>query len=402
VSVAFLGIPWLRDAIDPVLPRAPFSFELRGTVEPATPSTPPHGLSVPPLAIVGAAWMLAVALGAGRASMSALALRRLRARASPAPEEAREMLDRRARAMTIEPPALLVSGESSIPFTMGIAAPAIVMPVELLGALDGRGLGLVLAHELEHVRRGDARTSAILTLLRTALAYHPVAERLVREATLAREIAVDARVAPEGPREYATLLVEIAAHAHFGEKPAPVAIDDTALARRIAVITETVSPEPVSSVRLWVAALAAGGIAVAAPRAHGQPTPVTAADSTANPPFGGSLGLGLGQPKVGDGAPEPPVLAEHGAEIRTCYSEELSRQPDLRVDETLILTVTPDGRVEGASITLPDAPRLRECLLQAASSWRLPPAPPQLPGMPPPPRGGTLPVRLRLSPPAGN
>jgi hypothetical protein len=98
-------------------------------------------------------------------------------------------------------------------------------------------------------------------------------------------------------------------------------------------------------------------------------------------------------------APEEPLVVEHAADIRACYAEELRTRPDFRIDETLVLTVAEDGRVEKASISLPDAPRARACLESMASSWRLPPSLPQLPGMPPPPSGaGTLAVRLHLAP----
>lgn len=125
-----------------------------------------------------------------------------------------------------------------------------------MGAVKPAQLELVVDHELEHLRRGDVTRNALVTFLKGLLGGHPSASCLARDAALAREIAVDARVARRDQRAYASLLVEIAAHAHFGEKPAPVAIDDTALARRIALITEPREPHVLSLTGLWLATAA--------------------------------------------------------------------------------------------------------------------------------------------------
>ena len=388
-----------------LLPAAPFAFELHAVAEPLSPLAPLRAWALSPLAIVGALWVLAVLVSVVRTTATAVALHGVRRRAMPAARDLRTVMDQRASVAGIKSPALLVSDESSIPFAMGLLRPTIVLPRDLLPSLDPTGLGLVLAHELDHIRRGDVLASAVTTALKTALAYHPVAERLAREAVLAREIAVDTRVAQEAPRAYATLLVEIAAHAHFGEKPAPIAIDDTALARRIAIITEKVSPKPMSSAKLWISATAVILLGLAAPMVRAHPVSHAALAPTGLGPPSGPFGFGGGASDLPRGLgvepPPAPIVAEHASEIQSCYGDALRSQAGLDIDSTLSLVVDAAGRIESATISIPDAPRLEECLERAAVRWRMPPPPPLLPGMREPPSEATLLVRIRLTPGPG-
>jgi hypothetical protein len=169
-------------------------------------------------------------------------------------------------------------------------------------------------------------------------------------------------------------LVEIAARAHFGGKPAAIAIDDTALARRIAIITETVAEQPSSCNRIGVVAVSILLFAVTVPtsRAIHRTTlqfPLTSRD-------GGSIRAVNASPlSILRPAGDLPVVLlplQRAPDVRDCYVQSLATQNDLRVDAPLALVIESSGGVQAATAAIPNAPRLRECIETAALGWHLP------------------------------
>jgi beta-lactamase regulating signal transducer with metallopeptidase domain len=396
-ALALLVGPWLPLALPAwVLPSAPYySIELRAVVAAVpnglwfSPREPPTGLS--PTSLIGALWLTAVALAATRTVLGVRTVSAIVARAAPAAGELFEVVALRARAKQIVVPRLLISDQTAIPFATGLVRSTIVLPRELVESLERPALELVLEHELEHVRRGDVRTAAFVTLLKVALGAHPTAEKIAREAVLAREIAVDAQVSRECAHAYATLLVEIAAHAHFGEKPAATAIDDTALARRIALLAEPLGARPLSLLPMAFGAIAMAMLAsLAGTLVSWQPAPPRffaagapwSGSAAAGVPGPGTAGLAMGQHGPGMGvrafgrgpqslrgaapppSPELPLVLMQSPELRECYARAADKEPALAVHATLALSADRSGAVS-VSVMVPEAPSLASCLQSA-------------------------------------
>jgi beta-lactamase regulating signal transducer with metallopeptidase domain len=117
-----------------------------------------------------------------------------------------------------------VSTVDSAPYLVGLVRPIIVMPA----ALDETARRAALAHELAHVRRGDALLRLVQAAAATLFFFWPIVRLVNRRLDLAREQACDAWAVAVGPlsaTDYARMLVD-AARGHA----APAA--GLALARR--------------------------------------------------------------------------------------------------------------------------------------------------------------------------
>jgi BlaR1 peptidase M56 len=269
-----------------------------------------------------------------------------------------------ASALGIAAPQLRISDEVGAPFVAGLLAPAVVLPEVLLSALDEGELALVLRHELVHLRRRDLHVAALVAACAALFTGHPTARRLVREIHLAREAAVDAEVARADPHAYATLLVDVASLAGSGEKLAHVSMDDTALTRRIAMLTQRKTNEPSGRRRaILFAAATVAGIGLGAPAV------------LADPPNKIYFGKADG--------PRP-----HQDEINACFEAARRENPRLVVDTTARLEIDRDGKVLSASVPVPEAPSFQRCVEERAMGWTFP--------VPPLPPGGQKPADAKL------
>src|SRR5262249_40243576 len=84
-------------------------------------------------------------------------LRRFLATAQPVPDHVARLFEELAGEG--DRPRLLVSDRLSVPLSCGLLRPAIVLPARLCQSECHVELRWVLAHELTHVRRHDARTT---------------------------------------------------------------------------------------------------------------------------------------------------------------------------------------------------------------------------------------------------
>jgi beta-lactamase regulating signal transducer with metallopeptidase domain len=162
-------------------------------------------------AILPFAW-LAVTL----ALLSALALGRRRFRVER----------RNARKAIIAGHEVLLT-EHLGPAVAGVRRPVVFVPRWVL-ALDGASQQLLLAHEIEHVKRRDTSLLLFGAVTAAVTPWNPVAWWMVRRLRLAVEQDCDARVLASHPgiRRYADLLLTAASRhglgarllaAHFGE-----------------------------------------------------------------------------------------------------------------------------------------------------------------------------------------
>lgn len=187
--------------------------------------------------------------------------------------------------------AVLVT-ENLGPAVAGIRRPVVLVPRWVL-ALDQRAQELLLAHEFEHVNRGDTRLLLAGAVAAAVMPWNPVVWWMTRRLRLAVEQDCDARVLTAHPdiRRYADLLLTAASRhgmmarllaAHFGEHR-------TDLGRRIQAMTDSTTKWP----RLVFATAAAGVLVLAScetPRPEPlspvlQPKPAEPAVADVSKPF---------------------------------------------------------------------------------------------------------------------
>ncbi len=126
----------------------------------------------------------------------------------------------------------------SVPVTVGILRPVIVLPTSLLSAGDRPIIAHALYHELAHVKRWDALTTVYRRLLEAALFFHPLVWLASRRYELEQEhVCDDWAVAALGSRSaYARSLAGLAEHAVNG-RPTPA----LSFAHRPSVIRQRVT-----------------------------------------------------------------------------------------------------------------------------------------------------------------
>ena len=161
------------------------------------------------------------------------------------------------------PPRLLVSEVASVPLTIGLHQPAIILPAACASWTTARRRA-VLLHELSHVRRRDCAMELLVQLVCAVYWFHPGVWWVARQLRLAREQACDAAVVAAGTPadEYAEHLVALLRSA----APTVLAIGaalgrQSALEARLIALAEAASPRARSSAHP-VTALAPLGLAI--------------------------------------------------------------------------------------------------------------------------------------------
>lgn len=238
-------------------------------VSPATSEVSALGFHV--LCVLGAAWSLAAALAATVAGVSVAQLGFLIRRARPAPASVTRPVVRCWAWGTAKTRPVLLSDETTVPFAAIPWSPVLVLPATFPDTFDGPALDLIVAHEAMHLERADLWTTLLVRTLCILFPFNPVAARVAKDIAFSREAAVDARVARRDPHTYARLLVDVAAHARFDQLPRPVSMDDTALQRRIAMLTDRSMKRSLSLVPLGITATMFSIAALAAPSLFAMP-----------------------------------------------------------------------------------------------------------------------------------
>lgn len=90
-------------------------------------------------------------------------------------------------------PRILQSDQISSPITTGLIRPVVVLPLHSSQG-DFEDFGLMMLHELIHVRRHDTLWWATVSLMASLLWFHPLARWVARAARLERERATDEEV----------------------------------------------------------------------------------------------------------------------------------------------------------------------------------------------------------------
>ena len=199
------------------------------------------------------------------------------------------------RACAVDGVDVLVAPDTG-PAVVGVARPAIVLPEWML-ALDPALRALVLRHEQEHVRAGDAVLRLAGALLTALAPWNPALWWQNRRLALAIEVDCDARVLrADARRERYGLLLLTIAQRQSAAMLAPALSEPTShLERRITIMQ---SPKPRHPA--LVATALAGAAALALAVACTTPAP----DASVGPATSVALG-----PVVVPGAPLAPAPA---------------------------------------------------------------------------------------------
>lgn len=363
LSAGCLALPWLRTRLPssthPLTPLA-LSVQVLATPVGGQEFGAMRGFAASPFDLLALVWGIACAVACVRWGVARLRLALLLARAVPASAEPQHALAALAQSMGVRTPRLLISEAALAPFSAGTVAPSIVLPLSLAEDLPPYRLELILRHELTHLRRHDPLTHGLARACATLFAWHPSITALMRELTVAREAAVDSEIATSDRHAYASLLVELASLARFGQDPAHVSMDDTALARRIAMLTQCHSERRRTSASpLWLAAAAVAGLSLFAPRVFADGAPFQGRAMSAHDP-----------------------MAEHEGEIDACYELARKENADLVISTMARFEVDPQTfKVVSADVPTPASPTFQSCVEDKAMTWSFPPPP----DMPPPP-----------------
>jgi beta-lactamase regulating signal transducer with metallopeptidase domain len=152
------------------------------------------------LAWAGALWMAGVAASLARLALAWRETRRLRREdVHPAPAAWEEALRRLAARTGVRTPvALRVSARVDVPMVAGIRRPTILLPRAVADALGAGQAEAVLAHELVHVRRGDALANLLQLAAEALFIRHPAVRWISAQARREREHRCDAAVVALG------------------------------------------------------------------------------------------------------------------------------------------------------------------------------------------------------------
>jgi len=154
-----------------------------------------------------AAWLLV------RLAIDAWRVRRVVARATPAPAFISAEADRLAAAFDLRAaPPVRISTAIDTPQVAGVWRPTLLLPETLARTMTPRERAMTLCHELAHVRRLDLALAWAPALAERLLFFHPGARLAAREYALAREAACDAEVLQRlgaAPRDYGRLLLRL-------------------------------------------------------------------------------------------------------------------------------------------------------------------------------------------------
>lgn len=147
----------------------------------------------PSLPWVCLAWLLGVTAIFSRHLGACVSLWRLKnIGISPVPATVRETLERIAIRWRIRRHVqVFVSTRVSVPSTLGLLRPLILLPGSVLTGLTPQQLEAVLAHELAHIRRHDFLLNLLQTTVETLLFYHPAVWWISRRIRVERENCCD-------------------------------------------------------------------------------------------------------------------------------------------------------------------------------------------------------------------
>src|SRR3984893_12308299 len=130
-------------------------------------------------------------------------------------ESLRRIIEECQTAFQITPVSVHCSNSVSVPITVGVRKPLVILPEELLREADDEVLASSIGHEIVHVRRRDYLLNLIYEFLYLPLSFHPAAALVRRRINQTRELCCDELVADRLVQAdvYARSLVRLAGSA---------------------------------------------------------------------------------------------------------------------------------------------------------------------------------------------
>jgi len=194
--------------------------EFEGTELAATKIAPEAFLLSQPLALaLLTIYFLVVCYSVARLVQAWIATRRLKLSAIEISEDSRltAILEQCSSALigSEESAQLRVSAQVPVPVTIGMFAPVIILPQQLIAEDNRELLTSAIGHELIHVHRRDYALNLIYELLYLPLSFHPFAALIRRRIRQTRELSCDEVVAERilTPEAYARSLIKLASSA---------------------------------------------------------------------------------------------------------------------------------------------------------------------------------------------
>ena len=140
--------------------------------------------------------------------------RRLLRRMLPIEKESvQKLADEVARRMWVHRRIVLLQNEvGTVPFTLGLRTPKIVLPRAAVENWSEPQLRAILAHEIAHIQRGDIWGQLLAQFVFCLYWFHPLVWFATRQIRVTRESACDDMVLLTGeePADFAEMLLELA------------------------------------------------------------------------------------------------------------------------------------------------------------------------------------------------
>ena len=296
---------------------------------------------------------------------------------------------------------LYESGWIAVPITIGWLRPKILLP-EGWRDWDRERMEAVLAHEREHVRRGDWAIAGMAAINRCAFWFHPLAWWLERKlAALAEQACDDAAILATGRRaQYAEVLLEMAAAVKSNRGrllgPAMAMAKRTEVHVRIDRILDETKPVFTGLSRRRRAALVACGLPLAYAAAALQLAPARAVAQEQQPQHSVQAAPPAQPAPQSPAAVPEPAKASAAPSRRMKPAEPAPAEPEPKplrilrrvepeypqVAKTagahgvveMEVTVAPDGRVKTVK-AISGHPMLIDAAVEAVKQWVYTPQP---------------------------
>ena len=170
-----------------------------------------HGFSGTTL--LGAIWLMGAVLLGSLAAAKWLGYRRLLKGSSATTDGAQSLAEKLAARLGLRKKVRLMVTSSPIgPAVVGLLRPTVLLPEALLRGKSSEQIEPILAHELIHIRRGDALTSGLQLATQIIWWFHPLVWWANRQACRERERCCDEEVMARlccKPAAYASCLLEV-------------------------------------------------------------------------------------------------------------------------------------------------------------------------------------------------
>ncbi len=168
-------------------------------------------------ALAAMVWAAGICLGLVRLAWGYVALARFCRRLDPSLEASeRRLVDKAVAAVGLaKPPAVFLSPLASVPLSIGLLHPAVVLPQAMRGGMDAAQWHAVLLHEMAHIARRDHCVGVGQSMAAVMFWWNPPVHWLCDAISEVREEICDnhvVRVQGEGQR-LAQILVDLAARA---------------------------------------------------------------------------------------------------------------------------------------------------------------------------------------------